>query len=385
MNAAVSNPRILVADDQSDVLEALQFLLKNEGFSIDVANSPAAVLEAIDSRSYDILLLDMNYARDTTSGGEGLELLSMIQQKDEALPVVMMTAWANVDLAVEAMRTGGSDFVQKPWDNEKLLYTLRSHLANGSRKREKQELERASQRIRQDMAEAHQIQQRLLSLEIPKIPGWDIQTAWQPAGEIGGDYFDAIQLDHNFLALCIADVAGKGLSAALLMSNVQASVRAFAQATRSPAEMCRKLNRAISDSTIEGRFVTLFYSVLDRTTGSLRYANAGHVPPVIVRRDGGSEELQEGGTVLGMFPDAAYEESQVTFRRGDSMVLLTDGITEAENAEGREFGQKGVVSLLVRNRKVGASELKQRLLKELASFSSGRLQDDAALMIVSML
>ena len=301
------------------------------------------------------------------------------------LPVVMMTAWASVDLAVEAMRIGGSDFVQKPWDNAKLLSTLRNHLAEGSRRREKQEKEKASDRIHKDMAEAHQIQQRLLSLEIPEVPGLDIQTAWQPAGEIGGDYFDAIRLDKDSIALCIADVAGKGLTAALMMSNIQASVRAFAQTTRSPAEMCRRLNRALSETTIDGRFVTLFYSILDRATGSLRYANAGHVPPVVVRQDGSSEHLTEGGMVLGMFPDAVYQESQITLRSGDAMVLLTDGITEAEDSEGREFGQQGVVNLLVRNRRMSASALKKILLDEIAAFSSRRLQDDAALMIVSML
>src|SRR5262245_9573930 len=108
--------RALVADDQPDVLESLQMLLKNEGFIIDAVNSPRAVVEAVQSRRYDVLLLDMNYARDTTSGGEGLELLSRISELRQPPPVVLMTAWARVDLAVEAMRSGGCDFVQKPWD-----------------------------------------------------------------------------------------------------------------------------------------------------------------------------------------------------------------------------------------------------------------------------
>src|ERR1051325_8699017 len=105
-------PRILIADDQQDVLEALQILLKNEGFVTDVVTSPRAVLECVEKTTYDILLLDLNYARDTTSGGEGLELLSQLQAKDNSLPVVLMTAWGSIELAVEALQGGGRDFIQ---------------------------------------------------------------------------------------------------------------------------------------------------------------------------------------------------------------------------------------------------------------------------------
>ena len=121
-------PRILVADDQADVLAALRLLLKGEGFDIETVSSPAAVLKAIDSRDLDVALLDLNYARDTTSGSEGLDLLTRIRDKDPALPIVVMTAWGSVDLAVEAMRRGARDFIQKPWDNARLLTILRTQL-----------------------------------------------------------------------------------------------------------------------------------------------------------------------------------------------------------------------------------------------------------------
>src|ERR1044071_9785197 len=122
---------ILIADDQAHVLEALQLLLKNEGFTSEAVNSPDAVIDAIRHRNFDVLLLDMNYVRDTTSGAEGLKLLSRIQELDDSLPVVFMTAWGSIDLAVEAMQDGGRDFVQKPWDNDKLLASLRRQLEEG--------------------------------------------------------------------------------------------------------------------------------------------------------------------------------------------------------------------------------------------------------------
>src|SRR6476659_3560084 len=116
-----STSLVLIADDQPDVLEALRLLLKGEGYKIETANAPAAIIDALEERDFDVLLMDLNYARDTTSGQEGLDLLTRIQKLDSTLPVVVMTAWSSVDVAVEAMRRGASDFIQKPWDNARLL------------------------------------------------------------------------------------------------------------------------------------------------------------------------------------------------------------------------------------------------------------------------
>src|ERR1700753_3818359 len=121
-------PCILIADDQPDVLEALRFLVKGEGYSAESVNSPAAAIDAVESRDFDAVLMDLNYTRDTTSGQEGLELLNRIQTLDTTLPVIVMTAWGSVELAVEAMRRGASDFIQKPWDNARLLTVLRTQI-----------------------------------------------------------------------------------------------------------------------------------------------------------------------------------------------------------------------------------------------------------------
>lgn len=366
--------RILIADDQAHVREALELLLKNEGFLSESVSSPAAVVEAIRERSFDIALLDLNYARDTTSGDEGLELLSRIRELDSCLPVVLMTAWASIELAVEAMQGGGRDFVQKPWDNAKLLESLRRQIEEGRVLRQK----------KREMQEARDIQQRLLPAALLKLSGCDIESFWEPAKEVGGDYFDAIRLTESSAAFCIGDVAGKGLPAALLMSNLQASVRGLAQSTSSPAEMCRQLNRVALENTRPDRFTTFFYGVLDATRRSLRYSNAGHVPPIVVRQDGTIRRLSDGGTVLGVFSDAGYEESEVLFTAGDRLVLITDGITEAANSRDEEFGEGRLIRLLLEQRHLPATELRQVLLEAIASFAGQALQDDATLMIVSI-
>jgi DNA-binding NtrC family response regulator len=146
---ALSRARILIADDQADVLQALRLLLKAEGCEIETATSPAGVLAAVDARDFDVALIDLNYARDTTSGEEGLSLLSRLQQLDTPMPVIVMTAWGTVDLAVEAMRRGARDFIQKPWDNERVLAVVRTQVELGRALRRSQRLE-AENRVLRD-------------------------------------------------------------------------------------------------------------------------------------------------------------------------------------------------------------------------------------------
>ncbi|MGB7583792.1 MAG: sigma-54 dependent transcriptional regulator [Terriglobales bacterium] len=143
-----SGSRLLIADDQRDVLEALRLLLKPEGFAIETATSPPGVLDALGLREFDAVLIDLNYTRDTTSGQEGLDLLSRIQAVDSTLPVIVMTAWSSVDLAVEAMRRGARDFVQKPWENARLLSVLRTQLELGGALRRSQRLEAENRLLR---------------------------------------------------------------------------------------------------------------------------------------------------------------------------------------------------------------------------------------------
>jgi DNA-binding NtrC family response regulator len=145
-------PRVLAADDQPQVLSAIKLLLRSEGFEVETVSSPAAAYRAVEARTFDVVLIDLNYARDTTSGAEGLELLERLRAYDELLPVVVMTAWSSVDVAVAAMRLGARDFVQKPWENEKLLATLRAQVELGRALRRGQKLESENRVLRGDQA-----------------------------------------------------------------------------------------------------------------------------------------------------------------------------------------------------------------------------------------
>src|SRR5262245_55682141 len=216
--------RILIADDQPDVLAALRLLLKGEGYETVAAPSPAEILKALRSGSFDLLLMDLNYSLDTTSGQEGLNLLKSIRSIDPTLPVVAMTGWATLDLALESLRDGVSDFIQKPWDNSRLLSVLRSQIDKRRLLREDRRHERETAH---QMEEAREIQLGLVPREIPSIPGCDVAVTWRPSGTLSGDYFDVLRFSDQHFGICIADAVGKGVPAALLMSNIQAMVKGF--------------------------------------------------------------------------------------------------------------------------------------------------------------
>jgi phosphoserine phosphatase RsbU/P len=373
-----SAPRTLIADDQPDVLEALHLLLKREGYQIEAVNSPKAVLERLHNREYDVLLMDLNYALDTTSGQEGLDLLARVQKLDNTLPVIVMTAWGSIRLAVEAMRRGAADFVEKPWDNSKLLSTLRAQVETRSVRRG------GASRESGEIEEASVTQRGLLPRSIPDFPGFAISAAWRPAGAVSGDYLDVLRLDSNHLALCVGDVIGKGVAAALLMSNVQAAVHALAGEMLPTGELCGRINRIVAGNLGSGKFITFFYGVLDGASRRFSYTNAGHCEPILVRRTGECVRVDHGGVVLGVFPDWSYYEQHVDLEPGDRLVLFTDGITEIANADAEEFGEERLMDVLRTHRALDAEAMQKRVMGAIAEFSGGNFQDDATLIVTAV-
>jgi hypothetical protein len=195
---------------------------------------------------------------------------------------------------------------------------------------------------------ALEIQRHLLPKSLPRIAGYELAARWQPSATVGGDYYDVIDLGGDRFGLCIADATGKGMPAALLMSNLQAAVRALAPGTDSPAELCRLINEILCGSGSASAFVSFFYGVLEARNGSLRYSNAGHNHPILLRRDGAVERLGVGGLVLGAFPDREYGEAELRFAPGDRLLLFTDGITEAWRADEEMFGEERLLDVLRR-------------------------------------
>ena len=372
-----SASRVLVADDQADVLEALRWLLTGEGYDAQFVTSADAVIERLDGGAFDLLLMDLNYSRDTTSGREGLALIPRVRQRDPHLPIVVMTGWGSVDTAVEAMRLGAKSFVQKPWDDAALREIVEREIADGLAARRQ---DRKQQRERD---EARLIQRALLPSSLPELDRLRIATSWRPADGVGGDCFDVITSGDR-LGIAIADVAGKGMPAALLMSNLQAAVRAFASDDADPASICASVNRLLCRHMVSGRFVTFCFAWLDPARGSLAYANAGHNPPLLVGADGRVDRLAEAGVVMGIFPDAAYATASRPLATGDRLLFFTDGITEAHDAAGDEFGEERLAAAAVAARGCSAEALKQHLAATLDAFTGGTFDDDATLITIEV-
>lgn len=239
----------------------------------------------------------------------------------------------------------------------------------------------ALQQQEEELKRAGEIQQMLLPSTLPQLAGVQIAGAWQPAREVGGDYFDAIQLDRDRLGICVGDVAGKGITAALLMANLQASFRAFATAEASPQVVCTKLNKFLCANIASGKFVTFFYAVLDANTRTLTYENAGHSPGLLLRSNGTTEALQGGGAVLGALPDWTYQDYTAQLQPGDQLLLSTDGITEAENAELEEFGDERLLEA-ARARHGSALEVQRAIMQQVTAFCGGNFRDDATLLVL---
>ena len=234
-----------------------------------------------------------------------------------------------------------------------------------------------------DFAQARAIQQTLLPREMPRIAKLDVSGIWQPARTMGGDYYDLLKLGEHELAVCIGDVAGKGMPAALLMSGLQAAVRA--SASNSPRDLCERVRRVVVSSLSGGRFVTFFYATIDTAAMTLRWCNAGHNAPILARADGTIVRLAEGGPAFSrLFRDNAYEERETALQPGDRLVLFTDGVSESIDANGELFGEQRIEELVTAARGAGAHELQRRIVDASTAFSGGEMDDDVTLVVVGV-
>ena len=246
-------------------------------------------------------------------------------------------------------------------------------------RRQRDELER-------EIELAADVQQRLLPATPPALPGFDIAGQMIPARIVGGDYFDYIGLPSGGLGLAIADVAGKGVAASLLMSSVQMALRVDAATASHPNHLVQNLNQVLNEVTDAGRYVTLFYGRLDAAQSVLEYTNAGHLPPLLLRQK--SPEpifLDVGGTVVGLFEQSNYEAARVRLEKGDVLVLYTDGITETTGKTEEQFSVDRLVSVVRDNPNQTAQELVDTIVNAVAQFRGDKdLEDDLTLVVVKI-
>jgi len=370
--------KVLIAEDQEHVREALAMLLRGRGYSVLLCASPREALQAAGQESIDLALVDMNYRRDSTSGIEGLNLIESLRQMDGTLPIAALTAWGNVDLAVNAMKSGASDFIEKPWRNDALLEKVESLTRRG---REVRSQQRITEYERQD---AQQVQMRI----VPRrhVVAGDVELFGEsvPVGAVGGDYFGVWQPRPDILHFCVADVSGKGTPGALIAAMLHASVSTLAVADGGAEKVVNEVEAILREQLGEEHFVTMFYGVLDVTSHVLEYVNAGHCPPIVRRSNGDVELLGSTRPVLGLLGQKAGGAERIRLHVGDSLALYTDGITEAADDSGEEFGVERLRTLLAGDGQNGLQERHAQILQTIRGYASGKLADDATLVLVAV-
>ena len=379
MAVSLDQSTILIAEDQEHVREALAMLLRGHGYSVTLCSSPSEAIASAQQQPPDLAMVDMNYQRDSTSGVEGLQLIERLRRADVTVPIIALTAWGNVELAVSAMKHGASDFIEKPWRNDSLLEKV------GMLTQRVQQL-RSSQRISDhERQDAQQLQTRIVPRRHVVAEGIELFGESIPAGVVGGDYFGVWQPTSRSLHFCIADVSGKGTPGAMIAAMLYASVTTLSASNDSPDLILGNVETILRNQLGEGHYVTIFYGVFDLNARVLNYVNAGHCPPILGRSDGSIQSLFSTRPVLGLMLDTGFRSERLRLSAGDRLLLYTDGVTEAANVAGEEFGADRLAAVLAGQPDQQLPELYRRIMQKVSDHAGGNFSDDATVLLVSLL
>ena len=245
------------------------------------------------------------------------------------------------------------------------------------------ELEQARQLMARDLEQAAEIQQEFLPAVAPSVSGLDLAGHNAPCRTVGGDYYDFFPYGNSRIAMVLGDVSGKGMPASLLMMGLQARVQVLIEEPKSLSEVMTRLNRITSANCPSNRFISLFFCILDGETGDITFCNAGHNPPLIVHADATCEQLKGGGPVLGIVPFFEYQEFHSKLDAGDTLVIYSDGVTEATNPTGDEFEIPGLAEAVIQSRTQAASEIIRHINKSLVAYTAGAPPADDVTLIVA--
>ena len=282
----------------------------------------------------DMVLSDINMPRM-----DGLTLLDQIPKVDPNVRSVIISAYGDMQNIRTAMNRGAFDFVTKPVDFEDLTITIDRTMRNLIEWREALSSRDKLVALQNELDVASKIQQSILPTQFPKSKDYHIAANMEPARNVGGDFFDILRLEHGRVGIAVADVSDKGVPAALFMMSSRTLLKGAAIGSDTPGEVLREVNDLLNEENDAAMFVTILYAMYDPETYRVTYANGGHNSPLVVHSDGSSDLLPlTGGIALGIVPGIRYKQTSVTLSPGDTVFFYTDGVTEAMNADGEEFG-----------------------------------------------
>lgn len=375
--------KILSVDDELD-LEVLltqyfrRQIRKGEYEFAFAHNGLEALQKLLETPDFDIILSDINMPEM-----DGLTLLAKVNElKNPAMKCIMVSAYGDMDNIRSAMNKGAFDFATKPIDLDDLSRTIEKAIEQVRYIRESQQEHNQLESIKNDLAIAGEIQQTILPRSFPPFPELtevvDIYASMTPAKDVGGDFYDFFQIDDERIGLVIADVSGKGVPASLFMAVSRTLLRATALRGVSSAECLTYANKLLCKESLDSMFVTVLYGIYHYKTGMMDYTNAGHNPPYLLRGGRTVECLPVASNfVVGVFDDIEFESNTLTFGIGDTLLLYTDGVTEAFNDKREQFSESNLQDILASmHESSSAKEVVTSVLQSVKIFSGDYPQSD---------
>ena len=369
--------KILVVDDEPDleplILQRMRRDIRARRYEFVFAHNGVEALERLNADDdIDMVLSDINMPQM-----DGLTLLSQIPDVNPNIRSVIISAYGDMKNIRTAMNRGAFDFVTKPLDFSDLRVTIERTLQHLMEWREALSSRDQLVALQNELDVASKMQQSILPTQFPQGPTYQIFAHMAPARNVGGDFFDILPLEKGRIGLAIADVSDKGVPAALFMMSSRTLLKGAAIGAEHPGEVMREVNSLLFDDNETSMFVTVLYAVYDPASGEFTYASGGHDAPLVVHADGSSTLLPlTGGVVLGIVPDFSFQQRAVTIAPGDTVILYTDGVTEAMNSELEEFGIERLRQVFAASPPTDSRQANRTLFDAVSSFAGDTPQSD---------
>ena len=369
--------RILVVDDEPDLERLVRQRMRREirsgQFVMEFAQNGLEALAKLEEQDrFDMVLSDINMPKM-----DGLALLERIPNVDPDVRAVVVSAYGDMHNIRTAMNRGAFDFVTKPIDFGDLRVTIDRTLENSAVWRQAMESRSQLVALENELDVARRMQASILPTEFPQRDTFEVYANMQPARQVGGDFYDVQGLAQGKVGVAIADVSGKGVPAGLFMMSSRTLLKGAAIGSADPGTVLTTVNDVLSGDNAEMMFVTVLYAVYDPRTREYTYANGGHDSPLVVHADGSATLLPHtGGIALGVLPEAQYESHTVTLQEGDTVLLYTDGVTEAQNPDGEQFGLERLREIFQNRTETSAEVATGRVFRAVRSYAAAAPQFD---------
>lgn len=365
---------ILCIDDSRLNRAFIRKVLEPLNFNVDEAETGRKGLDLLADSDYDLILLDI--VMPEMDGFAFLKELKKMERED-FIPVILMTALDDLKSKIKGLTTGADDYLLKPLNEEELIARVMSLLRL---KKANSELYEKNRQIKRELEAAKKIQQFIIPHDFSYVKSPDVSGCYIPIEDIGGDFFDCYVIDDKRTAFLIADVTGHGIPAALTMTMSKMLFSIYAPKYDSSSELLKDINRQLNGMMLDTQYITAFYLIYNNETRQLNYSNAGHTRALFYRADRNQIlALDTFGLFLGIMQEVDYEEKTIEVNKGDRLFIYTDGITEAKNREGEEFGEMNLAKFIKNSKELRGQEFCDRLMNTLTGFiKSQEVNDDIA-------